>query len=101
MCCGIAQNSYHTLDSIRVVLHDGSVLDTGDKENVAVEFKKTHTALLEKVDAISTPNSYNDKDLYQLISHKYRLKNTTGYAINSLIDFEDPIDILIPLNDWL
>jgi len=95
MCCGIAQNSYHTLDSIRVVLHDGSVLDTGDKENV-VEFKKTHTALLEKVDALAL-QTRNDKDLYQLISHKYRLKNTTGYAINSLIDFEDPIDILAHL----
>ena len=30
MCCGTAQNSYHTLDSIRVVLADGTVVDTGD-----------------------------------------------------------------------
>ena len=28
------------------------------------------------------------------IAHKYRLKNTTGYALNALIEFDDPIDIL-------
>lgn len=31
------------------------------------------------------------------IRHKYRLKNTTGYSINALVDFEDPIDILAHL----
>ncbi len=95
MCCGIAQNSYHTLDCIRVVLHDGSVLDTSDKENIN-EFKKTHISLLEnlKILAIKT---HSNKDLHQLITHKYRLKNTTGYAINSLVDFDDPVDILAHL----
>lgn len=92
MCCGIAQNSYHTLDSIRVVLHDGSVLDTGDDESVAV-FKYTHVSLLENLKQLAIKTRTNE-ELHQLISHKYRLKNTTGYAINSLIDFEDPIDIL-------
>jgi FAD/FMN-containing dehydrogenase len=26
--------------------------------------------------------------------HKYRIKNTTGYSLNALIDYQDPIDIL-------
>ena len=95
MCCGIAQNSYHTLDSIRVVLYDGSVLDTGDKESIA-QFEKTHVALLENLKILSLKTRRNEQ-LHQLISHKYRLKNTTGYAINSLIDFTDPIDILAHL----
>src|SRR5438045_1888805 len=30
MCCGTAQNSYHTLAGMRVVLADGTVLDTSD-----------------------------------------------------------------------
>ena len=30
MCCGTAQNSYHTLAGMRVVLADGTVLDTRD-----------------------------------------------------------------------
>ena len=29
MCCGVAQNTYHTLEDMRVVLADGTVLDTG------------------------------------------------------------------------
>jgi len=95
MCCGIAQNSYHTLDSIRVVLHDGSVLDTSDKVNIA-EFTKTHVTLLENLKILAL-KTRNNKELHQLISHKYRLKNTTGYAINALIDFEEPIDILAHL----
>ena len=95
MCCGISQNSYHTLDSIRVILHDGSVLDTGDKDNVT-QFKNTHVTLLENLKILALKTRSN-KDLHQLISHKYRLKNTTGYAINSLIDFDDPIDILAHL----
>jgi len=95
MCCGVAQNSYHTLDSIRIVLHDGAVLDTGDKESTA-KFERTHSSLLENLKALSM-NVHKDKSLYELIKHKYRLKNTTGYAINSLIDFDDPIDILAHL----
>ncbi len=95
MCCGIAQNSYHTLECIRVVLHDGSVLDTGNEESITA-FKNTHVTLLENLKALAL-KTCDDKELHQLISHKYRLKNTTGYAINSLIDFEDPIDILAHL----
>ena len=30
MCCGTAQNSYHTLAGLRVVLASGTVLDTRD-----------------------------------------------------------------------
>ena len=30
MCCGVSQNSYHTLRDMRVVLTDGTVLDTAD-----------------------------------------------------------------------
>ena len=34
MCCGVKQNSYHTIKSIRVILHDGFILDTSDSKNV-------------------------------------------------------------------
>jgi len=95
MCCGIAQNSYHTLDSIRMILHDGAVVDTGNRDSIS-EFKKSHSCLLENLKTLAI-TTCNDKDLHSLISHKYRLKNTTGYAINSLIDFADPIDILAHL----
>ena len=95
MCCGVAQNSYHTLDSIRVVLHDGAVLDTSDINSVYY-FRKTHQSLIAQIQTLANETVNNDA-LHQLIKHKYRLKNTTGYAINALIDFEDPIDILAHL----
>jgi D-lactate dehydrogenase len=31
------------------------------------------------------------------IRHKYKIKNTTGYSLNALVDFTDPIDILAHL----
>lgn len=30
MCCGVSQNTYHTLKDMRVVFVDGTVLDTAD-----------------------------------------------------------------------
>tara|TARA_R110002060_G_scaffold78357_1_gene91412 strand:+ start:8781 stop:11621 length:2841 start_codon:yes stop_codon:yes gene_type:complete len=95
MCCGVAQNSYHTLDSIRVILHDGTILDTGNDQSRA-NFGKSHATLLSNLDALAKKTKKN-KELSDLIRHKYRLKNTTGYAINSLVDFEEPIDILAHL----
>ncbi|MEP1445288.1 MAG: FAD-binding and (Fe-S)-binding domain-containing protein [Paraglaciecola sp.] len=95
MCCGVAQNSYHTLDSIRLVLHDGAVLDTGDEASI-IAFKKDHDDLLNKLSTLALETRKNTT-LSELIHHKYRLKNTTGYAINSLVDFDDPIDILAHL----
>ena len=31
MCCGVSQNTYHTLKDMRVVFVDGTVLDTADE----------------------------------------------------------------------
>jgi len=95
MCCGVAQNSYQTLAAIRLVLHDGSVLDTGDESSI-LAFKKSHAPLLAQLNTLAMQTRH-DEELHALIKHKYRLKNTTGYAINALIDFDDPIDILAHL----
>lgn len=92
MCCGTAQNSYRTLNSMRLVLADGSVLDTSDASSVRL-FRQHHHALLDSLDSLAKLTRANP-ELKQKIEHKYRLKNTTGYALNALIDFEDPIDIL-------
>lgn len=95
MCCGTAQNTYHTLDSMRLVLVDGTVLDTADPQSVAA-FRVSHGALLQQLSQLAD-HAKHHPTLADKIRHKYRLKNTTGYALNSLIDFEDPIDILMHL----
>ena len=92
MCCGTAQNSYRTLNSMRLVLSDGSILDTADPASVQ-QFRQQHQALLDSLDSLAKLTRTNS-ELRQKIEHKYRLKNTTGYALNSLIDFDDPVDIL-------
>ncbi|SEA65000.1 FAD-binding and (Fe-S)-binding domain-containing protein [Marinobacterium iners] len=92
MCCGTAQNSYRTLASMRMILSDGSVLDTGNPESVE-QFRQQHRCMLNALGSLAELTRSNTS-LRQKIEHKYRLKNTTGYSLNALIDFGDPIDIL-------
>ncbi|WP_163565073.1 FAD-binding and (Fe-S)-binding domain-containing protein [Helicobacter suis] len=92
MCCGVKQNSYQTLKSIRVILSDGTLLDTSDSASVE-NFRKSHAKLLEGLLNLRQ-EILDDAELHALIHKKYQIKNTTGYGLNSLIDFEDPIDIL-------
>jgi D-lactate dehydrogenase len=95
MCCGTAQNSYNTLASVRVLLADGTVLDTGDAASIGT-FKASHGWLLERLAALSA-DVRADQALATRIRAKYKIKNTTGYSLNALVDFSDPVDILAHL----
>ena len=95
MCCGTAQNSYQTLAGLRVLLADGTVLDTEDPFSVA-GFRQSHTALVTALEQLGTATRADDA-LAARIRHKYKIKNTTGYSLNALVDYEDPIDILAHL----
>ncbi|ENO88767.1 FAD-binding and (Fe-S)-binding domain-containing protein [Thauera linaloolentis] len=95
MCCGTAQNSYNTLAAIRVLLADGSLLDTADAASVAA-FRSSHAALLGRLAALSA-GIKADEALCARIRSKYKIKNTTGYSLNALVDFDDPVDILAHL----
>jgi len=95
MCCGTAQNSYRTLSGLRVVLADGAVLDTEDEVSVA-NFRRTHSALVDALEQLGESTRANEA-LAARIKHKFKIKNTTGYSLNALIDYEDPIDILAHL----
>ncbi|MFK7700434.1 FAD-binding and (Fe-S)-binding domain-containing protein [Pseudomonas caspiana] len=92
MCCGTAQNTYHTLAGIRVVLADGTRIDTEDPNSVAA-FRVSHADLLEQLARLSRETRANT-ELAAKIRHKYRLKNTTGLSLNALVDFNEPLDIL-------
>ena len=92
MCCGTAQNSYNTLKSMKIIFYDGTLLDTGNEESIA-SFKKSHNSLIENI--IKLHKEINsDAELSSLIRHKYKMKNTTGYSLNSLVDFSDSIQII-------
>jgi len=92
MRCGTAHTCYRTVVSLRTVLSDGTVLDTGDSASRA-RFAAGHSRLLEGLAALAA-RVRADRPLAGRIADKYRLKSTTGYNINALVDFEDPFDIL-------
>ncbi|QBL08580.1 FAD-binding oxidoreductase [Rheinheimera sp. D18] len=95
MCCGTAQNSFNTIAAMRIVLFDGTVLDTEDALSVTA-FKQSHAQLLNDLALLGAQTRANTV-LREKIQHKYRLKNTTGFSLNALTEFNDPIDILMHL----
>jgi D-lactate dehydrogenase len=95
MCCGTAQNSYRTVRAMKLVLADGTLLDTGDPASRAA-FARTHAPILAGL-ADLRAEILGDPALAARIREKYRIKNTTGYGLNSFVDFEDPFDVLLHL----
>ncbi len=95
MCCGTAQNSYKTLAGIRVVLADGTLLDTRDAASRAA-FLTLRKDLVAELAALVKATRDN-APLATRIRRKFRMKNTTGYSLNALVDFADPLDVLAHL----
>ncbi len=95
MCCGTAQNSYHTLAGMRLLLADGTLLDSELPGSIAA-FRESHGALLEQLAELGRQTRANPS-LAAKIRHKYRLKNTTGLSLNALVDYDEPLDILTHL----
>lgn len=92
MCCGVAENSYKTLHRMRLVLADGTVVDTGDDKSRAA-FGRSHGAILEGLAALRQ-RVLDTPGLADRIRHKFKIKNTTGYSLNALVDFSDPFEIM-------
>ncbi len=89
---GIRHNSYHTVKAVRIIFADGSLLDTADAESCR-QFIDSHPALIAQIEQLRKEASENEA-IRERIHRKYQLKNTCGYGVNSLIDFDDPIDII-------
>jgi D-lactate dehydrogenase len=92
MCCGTAQNSYRTLAGMRIIFADGTLLDTSDVAS-REEFLHARGDLAAGITALARRARANEA-LSERIRRKYRMKNTTGYSLNALVDFDDPIDII-------
>jgi D-lactate dehydrogenase len=91
MCCGVAQNAYHTLRSLRFILPSGTQIDTADAsaDNIfrLLEPELSETLLRLKAEIAA------DAGLSGRVRSKYRTKNTTGYSLNAFLDFDRPVDI--------
>lgn len=92
MCCGTDQNSYKTIADIRIVLYDGTILDTAD-ERSKKDFTAKHPEIIREIEKLRD-DIKADATLTGRIRQKYKIKNTTGYSINALVDYEDPFDII-------
>jgi D-lactate dehydrogenase len=92
MCCGTNDNCYKTLESLRAVLSDGSVLDT-TREEARREFRSAHEGLVSGIARLTEQVRANG-ELCERIRSKYRIKNTMGYSLNAFVDFVDPVDII-------
>ncbi len=92
MCCGTAENSYKTLDSMRIVFQDGTLLDTGSMESKS-DFLKSHPDMINNLSELSESVKKNSF-LANRIRTKYKMKNTTGYSLNALVDFDDPFEMI-------
>lgn len=92
MCCGVRQNSYQTIKSVRVILSDGFILDTSDPKSLE-EFADSHPALIGELLSLRR-EILEDKELCKEIERKFRIKNTTGYALNTFVDFSSIKELL-------
>ena len=92
MNCGVHANSDRMMISARIILTDGTVLDTGSEESREA-FRKSHPEFIQKIEALRD-KVRADKELSDRISKKYSIKNVTGLNLRPLIAYDDPFDII-------
>ncbi len=92
MTCGVLKNTQNTLKGIRLILTDGTLLDTRDPSSCG-RFLKSHSTFVNQLQAIAARINANDP-IRDKIKKKYQIKNTTGYSINALTDYSDPIEMI-------
>ncbi len=92
MNCGVHANSDRMMVSARMVLTDGTILDTGN-ERSREEFRKSHGEFLRKIEALRD-KVRADKELADRIRTKYSIKNVTGLNLRPLVAYDDPFDIM-------
>lgn len=95
MNCGTHANSDRILRSVRIILADGTLLDTADPDSRA-EFRLSHSHLIEEIEAIRD-EIRGDEDLSNRIRRKYSIKNVTGLNVLPFILYDDPFDIIAHL----
>jgi D-lactate dehydrogenase len=92
MCCGTSENSYKTVSGMRIIFADGAILDTSDQASKE-SFRSSHQSILNDIENLAK-KARNNSPLAERIRKKYKMKNTTGYSLNALIDFSDPFNII-------
>ena len=92
MNCGTHANSDRMLISARLVLPDGTVLDTGDEAS-REEFRHSHPDFIADIESLRDRIRSN-QPLANRIRKKYSIKNVTGLNLRPFIAYDDPFDII-------
>lgn len=95
MNCGTHANSDKVLRSVRMVLADGTCLDTGNPESRRA-FQEKRPDFIRRIEELRDQVRAN-KSLAERIRYKYAIKNVTGLNILPFICFDDPFDIIAHL----
>lgn len=95
MNCGTHANSDKVLRSARMVLADGTCLDTGNPESRRA-FQEKRPDFIRRIEELRDQVRVN-KSLAERIRYKYAIKNVTGLNILPFICFDDPFDIIAHL----
>jgi D-lactate dehydrogenase len=95
MACGTEFNTYRTLESMVLVLPSGTVIDTAapDADTRLRELEPDlHAGLLRLRRRVA-----GNADSVRIITSLFSMKNTMGYGVNSFLDYDRAVDILMHL----
>ncbi|WP_413542966.1 FAD-binding and (Fe-S)-binding domain-containing protein [Citricoccus nitrophenolicus] len=95
MNCGTTENTYQTLESMTLVLPSGTVIDTGAPEADAT-LRRLEPDLHEGLAQLATRVRSHPASV-ATVRHQFSMKNTMGYGLNSLLDFDTPVEMLAHL----
>lgn len=95
MNCGTTENAYMTLESLTVVLASGTVVDTGAPD-ADDRLRQLEPALYDGLIRLARRVRDNPASA-ATIRRQFSMKNTMGYGLNSLLDYDRPTDILAHL----
>lgn len=95
MACGTTQNTYRTLRSAVIVLPSGTIVDTAaldaDDRLRAAEPALSGALTDLRRRLLAAPS------LAAEVARQFSIKNTMGYGLNALMDFDSPVQMLAHL----
>ena len=92
MCCGVAENSYRTIDRLDLILADGTRIDTGAFD-ADIQLERVRPGLISGLMQIRD-RIRADTALCARIAKAFATKNTVGYSLNAFLDADTAAGIL-------
>jgi len=95
MACGTTENTYRTLESMVFALPSGTVVDTA-APGADAHLRQAEPKLYDGLERLIRRVRSNPESV-RIIERQFSMKNTMGYGINALLDFDSPVEALAHL----